>query len=69
MKVVEYVPEAVLILEVASRSRPDRVAHYLSLTYGSEGDVVDVSCTCEGFTFRGRCHHLADAEDLIGVTP
>ncbi len=69
MKVVEFVDGQVLVLQVASRSRPTEKVHYLSLTYGSEGDVVDVGCSCEGFTFRRRCHHSADAQDLIGVTP
>ncbi len=68
MKVVEFVDGQVLVLQVASRSRPGRKTHYLSLTYGSEGEVMDVTCSCEGFTFRGRCHHTADAEDLMGVT-
>ena len=66
MRVVEYVPHGVLILEVASRSRPGRVTHYLSLAYNDEGDVANVGCTCEGFSFRYSCHHATSAMDLIG---
>lgn len=69
MKVIEFVPREILVLEVASRSRPGRKTHYLSLIYDDEGEVVDVACSCEGFSFRGRCHHLADALDLTGVVP
>ncbi len=66
MKVIEFVPREILVLEVASKSRPGKVTHYLSLVYDDEGEVEGVNCSCEGFTFRGRCHHLADALDLAG---
>ena len=66
MKLVEHVPGELLVLEVGSRSRPGRVNHYLSVVYDEEGDVADVSCSCEAFCYRRRCHHVLDAEDLAG---
>jgi hypothetical protein len=69
MRVLEYVPGEVLVLEVASRSRPGRVRHYLSVAYDEDGDVRDVACTCEAATFRTRCHHVVSVMDLVGVTP
>ena len=61
MRVAEYVPGQLLVLEVASRSRSGQVTHFLSIVGETE-----VFCSCEGFSFRGRCHHVEDAEDLIG---
>ncbi len=69
MKVAEYIPEAILILEVASRSRPDRVVHYLSVVYDEEGDVADIVCSCEAALYGKRCHHVSSMKDLIGVEP
>ncbi len=67
MKVAEFVDGELLVPEVASRSRPGRVSHYLWVVYDEDGGVADVSCSCEGFCYRGRCHHVADVEDLIGA--
>ncbi len=69
MRVVEYVPHGVLILKVASRSRPGRKTHFLSVVYGEGEDVDELSCSCEGFSYRGQCHHAASVEDLIGGVP
>ncbi len=66
MKLVEHVPGGILVLEVASRSRPGLTKHYLTRTYDEEGDVSEVGCNCEGFSSRGRCHHPDDALDLSG---
>ncbi len=66
MRIPEHVPGEVLVLEVGSQSRPHRVTHYLSLTYNDEGNVANVACTCESFSFRGRCHHAASVADLMG---
>lgn len=66
MKVAEFIDSELLVLEVASRFRPERKTHYLSVVYDEEGSVADVSCSCEGFGYRGRCHHVHDAEDLVG---
>ncbi len=43
------------------------MVHYLSLTYDEEGEVVDVTCSCEAALYGKKCHHVLDAEDLIGV--
>ncbi len=69
MRVTEFVPQEILVLEIASKSRPGRVTHYLSLTYDEEGDVADVVCSCEGALYGKRCHHVESARDLIGVEP
>ncbi len=69
MRVIEFVPQEILVLEIASKSRPGRVTHYLSLTYDEEGDVGDVVCTCEAALYGKRCHHVSSMEDLIGVEP
>ncbi len=69
MKVEEYVPEAILILQVASKSRPGKVTHFLTVVYDGSGDVAEVSCTCEAALYGKKCHHVASAADLVGVTP
>ncbi len=66
MRVVEYVPHGVLILEIGSRSRPGRKSHYLSVVYDEAGGVTELSCSCEAALYGKKCHHLDAAEDLIG---
>ncbi|MEE9174143.1 MAG: hypothetical protein V3U30_04120 [Thermoplasmata archaeon] len=65
MKVVEFVDGELLVLEVASRSRPGTTTHFLSII--GETEVV---CTCEAALYGKKCHHVESARDLIGmVTP
>ncbi len=67
MRIVEYVPGEILILEVASRSRGREILHHLGLGLREDGQVTEVSCSCEGFGYRGVCHHLESVRDLAGV--
>ncbi len=67
MRIVEYVPGEILILEVASRSRGKETLHHIGLELKEDGQVEDISCSCEGFGFRQACHHLESVRDLAGV--
>ena len=67
MKVAEYVSGEVLVLEVASRSRGREVLHFLALRLEEDGQVAEVSCSCEGFSYRGACHHLRSLRDMAGA--
>ncbi len=67
MRIAEYVPAEVLILEVASRSRGWEVLHHLALHLKEDGQVAGVSCSCEGFSYRAGCHHLTSLRDMAGA--
>ena len=67
MRVAEYVPGEVLILEVPSRSRGREILHHLALRLKDDGQVAEVSCSCEGFSYRGACHHLRSLRDMAGA--
>lgn len=67
MRVAEYVPGELLVLRVASRSRGRRITHHLSLDLDESGEVLSVSCTCEGASYLGKCHHLASLRDMAGA--
>ena len=67
MRIAEYVPGEVLVLEVASRSRGREILHHLGLRLEEDGQVVEVSCSCEGFGYRGVCHHLRSLRDVAGA--
>ena len=67
MRIAEYVPGELLILEVASRSRGREILHHLALRLKRDGQVAGVSCSCEGFSYRGACHHLLSLRDLAGA--
>ena len=67
MRVVEYVPGEVLIFEVASRSRSREVLHHLASRLKEDGQVAEVSCSCEGFSYRDACHHLRSLRDTAGA--
>ncbi len=67
MRVAEYVPGEVLVLEVASRSRGREILHHLALRLKEDGQVAAVSCSCEGFSYRGGCHHLTSLRDMAGA--
>ncbi len=54
MRIAEYVPGEVLVLEVTSRSRGREILHHLALHLKRDGQVADVSCSCEGFLLPGR---------------
>ena len=67
MRIAEYVPGQVLILEVASRSRGREILHHLALRLKEDGQVAAISCSCEGFSYRGACHHLRSLRDMAGA--
>lgn len=67
MRIAEYVSGEVLVLEVASRSRGREVLHHLALRLKEDGQVVEVSCSCEGFSYRAACHHLRSLRDIAGA--
>ncbi len=67
MRVAEYVAGELLILEVTSRSRGREIVHYLGLELKEDGQVAAVSCSCEGFGYRGACHHLRSLRDMAGA--
>ncbi len=67
MRIAEYVPGELLILEVASRSRGREILHHLALRLTEDGQVVEVSCNCESFSYRGGCHHLTSLRDMAGA--
>ncbi len=67
MRVVEYVPGEILVLEVASRSRGQLILHHLVLRLKEDGQVAEVSCSCEGYSYRGACHHLRSLRDMAGA--
>ncbi len=67
MRVVEFVRGEILVLEVASRSRGQEILHHLALRLRKDGQVVEVSCSCEGFSYRGACHHLRSLRDMAGA--
>ena len=67
MKVVEFVAGELLVLEVPSRSRGREVLHHLALRLKEDGQVAEVSCSCEGFSYRGACHHLRSLRDMAGA--
>ncbi len=66
MRIAEYVPGEILILEVASRSRGREILHHLALRLREDGQVAEVSCSCEGFSYRNACHHLRSLRDMAG---
>lgn len=65
MQVLEYVPGALLILKVASRSGEFPDGHSVVVEYDEE-TVVRVSCDCPGFEWHQKCHHVESIEDLVG---
>ena len=67
MRVAEYVPGELLVLEVTSRSRGREILHHLALCLREDGRVAEVSCSCEGFSYRGACHHLRSLRDMAGA--
>lgn len=67
MRIAEYVPGELLVLEVTSRSRGRKIVHYLGLELKEDGQVDDISCSCEGFSYRKACHHLLSLRDLAGA--
>ena len=67
MRIAKYVPVEVLVLEVASRSRGREILHHLALSLREDGQVGAVSCSCEGFSYRGACHHLRSLRDMAGA--
>ncbi len=67
MRVVEYVAGELLVLEVTSRSRGREILHHLALRLEEDGRVAEVSCSCEGFSYRGACHHLRSLRDMAGA--
>ena len=47
--------------------RPETVAPTAILVKGSKGNYYSINngkCTCPGFTFRGTCKHLKEAENV-----
>ncbi len=69
MRIVEYVPGELLVFEVASRSRGRHIVHHLSLRLDKAGEILSISCTCEGASYLGKCHHLASLRDMAGAPP
>ena len=67
MRIAEYVPGEVLVLEVASRSRGREVLHHLALHLRENGQVGSISCSCESFSYRAGCHHLTSLRDMAGA--
>ncbi len=67
MRVAEYVAGELLVLEVASRSRGREILQHLALRLREDGQVVEVSCSCESFSYRGGCHHLTSLWDMAGA--
>ncbi len=67
MRIAEYVPGEILVLEVPSRSRGRGVLHHLALCLKGDGQVAEVSCSCEGYSYRGGCHHLRSLRDMAGA--
>ena len=67
MKVVEYVPGELLVLRMSSRSRGREILHHLALCLRENGQVAEVSCSCESFSYRRGCHHLTSLRDLAGA--
>ena len=67
MRVVEFVAGELLVLEVTSRSRGREILHHLALRLRDDGRVAEVSCSCEGFSYRGACHHLRSLRDMAGA--
>ena len=67
MRIVEFVAGELLVLEVASRSRGREILHHLALRLREDGQVAEVSCSCEGFSYRGACHHLRSLQDMAGA--
>ncbi len=67
MRIAEYVPGEVLVLEVASLSRGREILHHLALRLTEDGQVAEISCSCEGFSYRGACHHLRSLRDMAGA--
>ncbi len=67
MRIAEYVLGEALVLEVASRSRGREVLHHLALRLTEDGQVVEASCSCESFSYRGGCHHLTSLRDMAGA--
>ncbi len=67
MRIAEFVRGEILVLEVASRSRGREIVHHLSLRLKEDGQVAEVFCSCEGFSYRGACHHLRSLRDMAGA--
>ena len=67
MRVAEYVACELLVLEVVSRSRGREILHHLALRLKEDDQVAAVSCSCEGFSYRGACHHLRRLRDMAGA--
>ncbi len=67
MKIIEYVPGALLVLGVPSRSGGP--GHLVTIVYDDNGAVREVSCTCKGFEYRLRCHHVEEARALMEPMP
>ncbi len=69
MRIAEYVAGELLVLEVTSRSRGREILHHLALRLKEDGQVAEVSCSYEGFSYRGACHHLRSLSDMAGGRP
>lgn len=63
MKVLEFVPGEILVVEVPSRSGGD--PHRVSIVYDGP-DIKEVGCTCLGWKWNKRCWAIEAAMRLSG---
>ena len=64
---ITYPPYRIYTLTIRSRTRPS-VKHTLTCTQHTEEDEdtnsFTFSCSCEGWSYRGKCYHTDTVSDV-----